>query len=106
MIINPNYSLIWGLALRKQPKISVIGVGYVGLCTAVGFASRGYSVVACDVDEEKIAKINNGVPPFHEPGLEEKLSESIKKGTLKGVVGQTDRVIFDSDLTFVAVGTP
>jgi UDPglucose 6-dehydrogenase len=94
------------LTLKKQPKISVIGAGYVGLCTSVGFASKGYSVVACDVDEEKIAKINKGVPPFHEPGLQERLSESIQKGTLKGVVGQTDKVIEETDLTFVAVGTP
>ncbi len=106
MIINPNYTLTVGLALKKQPRISVVGVGYVGLCTAVGFASRGYSVVACDVDEEKIVKINKGVPTFYEPGLQEKLSESIKKGNLKGVVGQTDQVILDTDLTFVAVGTP
>lgn len=92
--------------MKKQPKISVIGAGYVGLCTAVGFASRGYSVVACDVDEEKIEKINKGVPPFHEPGLQEKLSESIQKGNLKGVVGQIKQVILETDLTFVAVGTP
>jgi UDPglucose 6-dehydrogenase len=90
----------------KKPRISVIGVGYVGLCTAVGLASKGYSVLACDVDEQKISKINQGIPPFHEPGLQEKLSESIKKGNLKGVVGQTDQVIEETDLTFVAVGTP
>ena len=92
--------------MQKQPKISVIGTGYVGLCTAVGFASKGYNVLACDVDEEKISKINQGNPPFYEPGLQEKLSESIKKGNLEGVVGQTDRVIEETDLTFVAVGTP
>lgn len=92
--------------MKKQPKISVIGAGYVGLCTAVGFASKGYSVVACDVDEEKITKINKGIPTFYEPGLKEKLSESIKKGNLKGVVGQTEKVIEETDLTFVAVGTP
>jgi UDPglucose 6-dehydrogenase len=90
----------------KKPNISVIGAGYVGLCTAVGFASKGYNVVALDVDKEKIAKIKSGIPPFHEPGLQKKLSESIKKGYLKGVVGQIDRVILESDLTFVAVGTP
>ena len=90
----------------RKPKISVIGAGYVGLCTAVGFASKNYNVVACDVDEEKIAKINAGIPPFHEPGLQEKLSDCLKKGNLKGVVGQTERVILETDLTFVAVGTP
>ena len=90
----------------KKPKISVIGVGYVGLCTAVGLASKGYSVLASDVDEQKIAKINQGIPPFHEPGLQEKLTESIQKGNLKGIVGQTEQVIQETDLTFVAVGTP
>ena len=72
--------------MSNKPKISVIGVGYVGLCTAVGFASKGYSVVACDVDEAKIEKINKGIPPFHEPGLQEKLSESIAKGNLKSII--------------------
>ncbi len=94
------------VSLEKQPKISVIGTGYVGLCTAVGFASKGYNVLACDVDEEKITKINQGIPTFYEPSLAEKLSESIQKGHLKGVVGQTDWVISKTDLTFVAVGTP
>jgi UDPglucose 6-dehydrogenase len=89
-----------------RPKISVIGVGYVGLCTAVGFASKGYSVLACDVDEQKIEKINRGIPPFHEPELEEKLLDCIRKGNLKGVVNQTQHAIGETDLTFVAVGTP
>ncbi|MCL4429367.1 MAG: UDP-glucose/GDP-mannose dehydrogenase family protein [Chloroflexi bacterium] len=90
----------------KKPNISVIGAGYVGLCTAVGLASKGYRVLACDVDEERIEKINKGIPPFYEPSLQEKLSESIQQGYLKGVVGKTDQVILETDLTFVAVGTP
>ncbi len=94
------------VSLKNLPKISVVGTGYVGLCTAVGFASKGYSVIACDIDEEKITKINHGIPTFYAPGLAEKLSKSIQKGNLKGVVGQTNRVISETDLTFVAVGTP
>lgn len=90
----------------KKPAISVIGVGYVGLCTAVGFASQGYSVIASDIDEEKILLINRGIPPFHEPGLAEKLSMSVNKGKLKGVVNQTIKVVEKTSLTFVAVGTP
>lgn len=92
--------------MKIQPKISVIGAGYVGLCTSVGFASKGYRVLACDVDAAKIEKINKGVPPFHEPGLQEKLAESIAQGNLVGLVGQTDRAVRETDLTFVAVGTP
>lgn len=76
------------------------------MCTAVGFASKGYNVIASDVDEKKIGGINLGIPPFHEPGLQAKLSESIQRGNLKGIIGQTDQVILETDLTFVAVGTP
>lgn len=92
--------------MSKQPKISIIGVGYVGLCTAVGLASKGYSVIASDIDAEKIGKINKGIPPFFEPGLQEKLTESIQKGNLKGLVNDTDKAIQETDFTYVAVGTP
>ncbi len=90
----------------NKVKISVVGAGYVGLCTAVGFASRGYKVFVFDVDEKKISKVNQGVAPFHEPMLQEKLAESIQNGALKGFVNQVDKVIGETDLTFVAVGTP
>jgi UDPglucose 6-dehydrogenase len=89
-----------------KPKISVIGTGYVGLCTAAGFSSKGYSVFASDVDVEKIGKINQGKAPFYEPFLQEKLTDSLQKGTLKCLVNQTEKVVFESDLTFVTVGTP
>ncbi len=92
--------------MKNQPKISIIGAGYVGLCTAVGFSSKGYNVTACEVDEEKARKINQGIPPFHEPGLQEKLKVSVEGGNLKCVVNQTEKAVTDSDLTFVTVGTP
>ena len=50
--------------MKKQPKISVIGVGYVGLCTAVGFASKGYNVIACDVDDRENNKNKQGYSAF------------------------------------------
>ncbi len=90
----------------KKQKISVIGVGYVGLCTAVGFASKSYTVIASDVDAKKAAKINKGLPPFHEPGLQEKLKTSVQNGNLKCLVSQTEQAVLETDLTFVAVGTP
>jgi UDPglucose 6-dehydrogenase len=90
----------------KKLRISIIGVGYVGLCTAVGLASKGYEVVASDVDPEKISKINQCTPPFYEPGLKEKLVESIDNGNFQGLLNQTEKVIQDTDITYVAVGTP
>ncbi|MGA3058953.1 MAG: UDP-glucose/GDP-mannose dehydrogenase family protein [Candidatus Bathyarchaeia archaeon] len=92
--------------MKKQPKISVIGAGYVGLCTAVGFASKGYNVTTSDVDAKKAEKINRGIPPFHEPGLQQKLKDCIQKGTLKSFINQTEKAVSESDMTFVTVGTP
>lgn len=87
-------------------KVSVIGVGYVGLCTAVGFASKGYRVVSSDVDAGKVAKIKEGVPPFHEPGLPEMLKQIIENGYLKCLANQTLEAVLETDITYIAVGTP
>jgi len=58
-----------------NPKISIVGTGYVGLCTAVGFASKGHKVTTSTHDTEKAAIINEGLPPFHETGLKELLEK-------------------------------
>jgi len=49
-----------------EKTVSIVGTGYVGLCTAVGFASKGYKVVASTHDPEKAESINAGIPPFFE----------------------------------------
>jgi UDPglucose 6-dehydrogenase len=90
----------------KKPKISVLGIGYVGLCTAVGFASKGYNVIASTHDAEKAAKINKGIPPFHEPNLQKLLEETIQNGNLTCLTNQTEKAVLETDLTFNAVGTP
>ena len=89
-----------------KPNISVLGIGYVGLCTAVGFASEGYNVIASTHDAEKAAKINKGIPPFHEPNLQNLLQKTIKNGRLKCLINQTEKAVLETDLTFNAVGTP
>ena len=90
----------------EKRKISVIGVGYVGLCTAVGFASQGYSVISSDVDVEKVAKIKEGIPPFHEPSLPEMLKKTIDNGKLTCLTSQTQKAVLETDITYIAVGTP
>jgi UDPglucose 6-dehydrogenase len=90
----------------KKQNISVLGIGYVGLCTAVGFASKGYHVTASTHDAEKAAKINKGVPPFYEPTLQKLLGDAIQNGYLTCLVNQTEKAILETDLTFNAMGTP
>ncbi len=86
-------------------RISIVGIGYVGLCTAIGFASKGYNVIATDHDSRKVSSINKGIPHFYEPDLEEILQKTIKDGYLRAV-SDNQQAIVNTDITFVTVGTP
>jgi len=88
-----------------EKSISIVGTGYVGLCTAVGFASRGYKVVASTHDPEKAELINKGIPPFFEYGLEEILQKVVKKGYLKCVLDRKEAVL-NTGITIISVSTP
>lgn len=59
--------------------ISVFGLGFVGLTTAVSFADKGNKVYGIDVDADRKELIKNGKLPFHEPGLDEALLRNIGK---------------------------
>lgn len=85
-------------------KVSVIGTGYVGLVGAVGFAEKGHDVVCVDIDESKVQKINNGISPIHEDGLEPLLQKNIGK-SLK-VSTDIDSAVRQTELSVIAVGTP
>ncbi len=83
-------------------KIAVVGTGYVGLTTALLFAELGHDVLAIDIDEEKVKKINEGFCPIYEPGADELL----KKHAGKNLKATKDYDIEDRDLIFICVGTP
>src|SRR5208283_2393933 len=83
------------------PKISVVGLGYVGLTTAVCLASRGIPVSGFDVEVARVARINEGIVPFHEP----QVSELLKRSLNAGFVATSDEIEL-GDLIFIAVGTP
>lgn len=84
-------------------RISVVGLGKLGLCTAVCFASKGFKVIGVDVDIEKIEKINKGVSPISETGLEHLLKKA--KSNLKATSDYQEAVL-NSDVTFIVVATP
>lgn len=89
----------------EKLKISVVGVGYVGLCTAVGFASRGFDVIAADNDLSKLEKLKTGITTFFEPRLPELLKEALASAKLS-FIDDIERAISKTSLTFIAVGTP
>jgi len=84
-------------------KISIIGAGYVGLVTGACFAKLGNNVICVDIDKNKIEKINKGISPIYEEGLDEILSKNKDK-----IKATTDYkfAIENSDITFICVGTP
>ena len=85
-------------------KLSVIGTGYVGLVSAVCLAEKGHEVACVDIDREKVGKINQGVPPIYEKGLEVLLQRNINR-TLKATTDFRAAVL-ESDISMIAVGTP
>ncbi len=86
-------------------KISMIGTGYVGLSTGVGFAVRGNDVVCVDIDAAKVDRINQGESPIYEPHLQEYLKDSLAKGKLRATT-EMKEAIERTDVSFIAVGTP
>jgi len=86
-------------------RVSIVGTGYVGLCSGVGFASKGFKVITSTSDAEKADMINRGIPPFYEPGLEDVLKAVVEKGNLKCTTDR-EEAILDTDMTFIASGTP
>lgn len=86
-------------------KIGVFGTGYVGLVTGACFAERGNQVICVDIDARKIEKLNKGEVPIYEPGLDKIVEKSHNLGTLKFTTDNA-KVIKESEIIFIAVGTP
>ena len=86
-------------------KITMIGTGYVGLVTGTCFAEVGNDVLCLDVDARKIAILNEGGVPIHEPGLEPMVRRNIAAGRLRFTT-DVDASVAHGALQFIAVGTP
>jgi len=84
-------------------RLSIIGTGYVGLVTGACFAKIGHSVICVDIDPEKVQKINKGISPIYEEGLENLLSTY--KDKITATIDYKD-ALENSDVTFLCVGTP
>ncbi len=86
-------------------RISVFGLGYVGVVSAACFARRGHQVIGVDPNEAKVELVNRGVAPLVEAGLSEILAEAVEQRRLRATPDPAEAVR-SSDLSLVCVGTP
>jgi len=86
-------------------KVTVFGSGYVGLVTGACFAEAGNHVVCVDIDANKVARLQEGEIPIHEPGLDVLVKRNFEKGRLKFTT-DAEEGIRHGLFQFIAVGTP
>ncbi|WNK20131.1 UDP-glucose/GDP-mannose dehydrogenase family protein [Halomonas piscis] len=86
-------------------RVTVFGTGYVGLVQGTMLAEVGHEVVCVDVDADKIARLEQGIIPIFEPGLEGLVKENHAAGRLSFTTDAA-RAVAHGDIQFIAVGTP
>lgn len=86
-------------------KITVIGTGYVGLVAGACLADMGNNVICVDNNEDKLKKLENGIIPIYEPGLEELVKSNVAENRLN-FTSNIDMAVKKSEVCFIAVGTP
>tara|TARA_B100001123_G_scaffold437847_1_gene571405 strand:- start:18870 stop:20264 length:1395 start_codon:yes stop_codon:yes gene_type:complete len=89
----------------KDLTLSVLGLGHVGLPTALGFAELGWNVIGADDDLDKTRMLSLGQTPFYEPGIKGLLDKHLESGRFK-VATDSATAVKESDVLFVCVGTP
>ena len=87
----------------SRRSIAVVGAGYVGLVSAVGFAGMGHSIELVETDPDRLVVLRQGQVPFSEDGVLEALSAAISSGDLK-ILERTADV--SSEIVLICVGTP
>lgn len=86
-------------------NVTVFGAGYVGLVQAAVLAEVGHSVVCVDVDQEKVNRLEKGIIPIYEPGLDDIIKTCVAEGTLSFTTN-SEPAVQHGDVQFIAVGTP
>ncbi|MEN3157072.1 UDP-glucose/GDP-mannose dehydrogenase family protein [Alkalimonas sp. NCh-2] len=86
-------------------KVTVFGIGYVGLVQAAVMAEVGHDVVCVDVDQTKVDNLKKGIIPIYEPGLTPLVEEHYASGRLQFTTDAKEAVAH-GEVQFIAVGTP
>jgi len=91
--------------LDSMARITVVGVGYVGLCTSAGFASLGHEVRSFDIDVNKVDRLRAGEIPIYEPGLKKLVVDGVVSGRLR-FFAELEPAVADAEFVFICVPTP
>ncbi|MAI91881.1 UDP-glucose/GDP-mannose dehydrogenase family protein [Ponticaulis sp.] len=86
-------------------RVTMIGTGYVGLVSGACFADFGHVVTCVDKDASKIERLEQGIMPIYEPGLDQLVAKNVKEERLFFTTDPAD-AIKNADAVFIAVGTP
>ncbi len=86
-------------------KISVFGMGYVGLVSAVCMAEMGHEIIGVDIAEDKVELLNSGEPFLNEQGVKERLKAAMEAGRFRATTSSSEALEF-ADLITICVGTP
>jgi UDPglucose 6-dehydrogenase len=86
-------------------RIAILGTGHVGLITGTALASLGHDVVGMDLSAEKVAMLQRGEAPFHEPDLDDLLRQGLESGRLRFTTSVKEAVE-DAAVAFICVGRP
>src|SRR5690606_41403072 len=86
-------------------RLTVLGTGYLGTTHAACMADLGFEVLGLDVDEVKIARLQAGDLPIHEPGLEEVLRRNLAAGRLRFTTSYVEAAEC-RDVPFICTGAP
>lgn len=86
-------------------KIAVVGTGYVGLVTGTCLSETGNTVTCVDINKEKVKKLQEGIIPIYEPGLDVLFDRNIAQGRLKFTTNLAEGIA-DAKIIFLALPTP
>ena len=86
-------------------RISIVGSGYVGLVSGAGLSDVGHHVVCMDIDQERVARLNRGIVPIFEPGLERMIAKNSSQSRLEFTT-DIEQAVEHAEVLFIAVGTP
>jgi UDPglucose 6-dehydrogenase len=90
--------------MKKKPLVCVIGIWHLGAVNAAGFAEKGYRIIGLELDPEKAKRLQKGVAPIFEPGLEDMTKKHLKSGRLR--FSSDPAVVAEADYVVIAYDSP